>query len=90
MNFKIIQNELKDENGDSNFGKKIVFEKIVLSHNLLKNIKSFIMLFFKDVSYVFQSTYSEPKVLELTLENFNKIINTCFSAITTKQKIFRL
>ena len=86
-NFKILQNEM-NENGDSNFGKKFVFEKMALSHELFKTIKNFRVLFVKVVSYVFQSVYSKAKELEQTFDNITKIINITYPVIKTKQKIF--
>ena len=87
-NFKILQNEIS-ENGDSNFGKKFVFEKMALSHDIFKPVgKNFRVLFVKVVSYVFQSVYSKAKELEQTFDNITKIINITYPVIKTKQKIF--
>ena len=87
-NFKIIKTEVNESEGNSSKGIEIIRNKIIFNHSVFKNIKSFRVLFFKVVKYVFGSTYSKAKELEQTFDNITKIINITYPVIKTRQKLY--
>ena len=87
-NYKIIKTEVNESEGNSSKGIEIIRNKIIFNHSVFKNIKSFRVLFFKVVKYVFGSTYSKAKELEQTFDNITKIINITYPVIKTRQKLY--